>query len=128
MAKRFIDGNLHETTKPVLTAEDIKKMREAVKKVTIHEQLQSYAVSLVEATREAAEIRCGASSRALLSLLRCAQAIAFLADRDYCIPEDIATAGGLTLSHRIMLTSEAKMSHITKEKIMEQIISKVKVS
>ena len=128
MAKRFIDGNLHEVTKPVLAAEDIVKMREEVKKVTIHEHLLAYAVSLVEATREAAEIRCGASSRALLSLIRCAQAIAFLADRNYCIPEDIAEAGQLTLSHRIMLTSEAKMSHITKEKMMEQILSKVKVS
>ncbi len=128
MAKRFIDGNLHEVTNPVLTAEDIMKMREDVKKVTIHEHLLAYAVSLVEATREAAEIRCGASSRALLSLIRCAQATAFLADRDYCIPEDIAAAGQLTLSHRIMLTSEAKMSHVTKEKIMEQILSKVKVS
>ena len=128
MAKRFLEGSLHQQTNSVLTAEDILSMRAEVVKVSIHEHLLAYAVSLVEATRDSVEIRCGASSRALLSLIRCSQAIAYLADRDYCIPEDIAKAGELTLCHRIVLTSEAKMSHITKEKMMEQILEKVKVS
>jgi MoxR-like ATPase len=128
MAKRFLEGTLHEKTTSVLTAEDVLKMRAQVVKVEIHENLRAYAVALVEATRDAAEIKCGASSRALLSLLRCSQAIAFMAGREYCIPEDVAKAGELTLSHRIILTSEAKMSHISGEKLMAQILSKVKVS
>lgn len=128
MAKRFLEGSLHESTTAVLTAEDVIKMRSQVVKVTIHENLRAYAVALVEATRSTSEIRCGASSRALLSLLRCSQAIAFMEDRDYCIPEDIAKASELTLSHRIILTSEAKMSHVTGKKVMEQILAKVKVS
>ena len=128
MAKRFLEGSLHHQTSPVLTAEDIIEMRSQVVKVSVHDNLLAYGVSLVEETRQSAEVRCGASSRALLSLIRCSQSIAYLEDRDYCIPEDIAKAAELTLSHRILLTSEAKMSHITKEKVMEKILTKVKVS
>ncbi|SFI26155.1 MoxR-like ATPase [Pseudobutyrivibrio sp. OR37] len=128
MAKRFIEGNLHEKTVAVLSGEDIMAMRSQVKKVTIHEKLTSYAVQLVEATRIYPEIKCGASSRALLALLRCAQALAFLEDRDYCVPEDIAKAGELTLSHRIILSTEAKMNHISGEALMERILGQVKVS
>ena len=128
MAKRFLEGSLHSQTVAVITGDDVSEMREQVKKVSVHEKLTGYAVELVEATRTFPEIKCGASSRALLALLRCSQAIAFLDDRDYCVPEDIAKAGELTLSHRIILSTEAKMNHITGRDLVEQILGQVKVS
>ena len=127
MAKRFLEGNLHSKTNPVLSGEDVLNMREEVKKVSIHEELSSYAVKIVDETRTKSEISCGASPRALLSMLRCAQAIAYLADRDYCIPEDIADAAKLCLPHRITLSTEAKLSRTTADYMISQILSKVKV-
>ncbi|MCR5557078.1 MAG: MoxR family ATPase [Butyrivibrio sp.] len=127
MAKRFLEGNLHDKTSPVLSATDILTMREEVKKVSIHEDLRIYAVKIVDETRTKAEISCGASPRALLSMLRCAQAMAFMADRDYCIPEDIADAAKLCLPHRIMLTTEAKLSRTTGDYLIGQILTRVKV-
>ncbi|MBR4707540.1 MAG: MoxR family ATPase [Pseudobutyrivibrio sp.] len=126
MVSRFLEGQLHQETKPVLSGEDINEMRTQVKAVTIKDNLRDYAVNIVEATRNNAEVACGASPRALLSLLRCAQAIAFMADRDYCIPEDIAEAAKLTLPHRIILTSEAKLSRTTKEFLITSILQQVK--
>ena len=126
MVSRFLEGQLHQETKPVLSGEDINEMRTQVKAVTIKDNLRDYAVNIVEATRNNAEVACGASPRALLSLLRCAQAIAFMADRDYCIPEDIAEAAKLTLPHRIILTSEAKLSRTTKEYLIRRILEQVK--
>ena len=49
-----------------------------------------------------------------------------MADRDYCIPEDIAEAATLTLSHRIILTSEAKLSRTTKEYLVRKILEQVR--
>lgn len=128
MANRFLEGTLHEKTAPVLTGADIIEMRKAVNAVTIHEELRSYGVKIVEATRNTPEISCGASPRGLLALFRYAQAIAYIDERDYCIPEDIAEAASYTLPHRIMLTTEAKLSKTTKEFMIEQILNKVKVS
>lgn len=126
MVSRFLEGQLHQETKPVLSGEDINEMRKQVKAVTIKDNLRDYAVNIVEATRNNAEVACGASPRALLSLLRCAQALAFMSDREYCIPEDIAEAAKLTLPHRIILTSEAKLSRTTKEFLITSILQQVK--
>lgn len=128
MAERFLKGQLHGETQAVLTGADVLAMRQAVSEVTIHKDLSTYAVAIVEATRNKAEIACGASPRALLALIRCAQAIAYMADRDYCVPEDIAKAAELTLPHRLMLTTGAKLSHVTREDLVKKILGQVKVS
>lgn len=125
MAERFLLGQLHEETESVLSGKDIIEMRKGVASVTLKENLRSYAVNITDATRNKAEIAVGASPRALLSMLRCAQAIAYLAGRDYCIPEDIADAAKLTLPHRLILTGEARLSHITSEDLIKTILGKV---
>ncbi len=127
MAKRFLDGSLHQETRPVLDGADILNMRREVKEVSIHEKLRAYGVYIVDATRNKAEISCGASPRALLTMLRCAQAIAYMDDRDFCIPEDIAAAARLTIPHRLILTTEAKLSRVTKEELVKMILEQVKV-
>lgn len=127
MAERFLSGELHGKTTPVLTAEDIMEMRSEVDKVTVHEKLLSYAVKIVEETRNKAEIACGASPRALLSMIRCAQAIAYLDDRDYCIPEDIAEAARLAIPHRLVLSSEAKINRVDSAYLVKQILERTVV-
>ena len=127
MATRFLDGQLHENTTSVLSGKDILEMRAGVSKVAVHENLRSYAAAIVQATRQKPEISVGASPRALLSMLRCAQAIAYLDERDYCIPEDIAESAELTLPHRLILTAEAKLSRTTGKDLLKDILHKVKV-
>ncbi len=125
LANRFLNGSLLEETATVLSQEDILSMRESVKAVSIKENLTAYAVAIVEATRKDAFVSCGASTRALLSLLRFAQALAFMDDRNYCIPEDIAKAAALTLPHRLILTTEARLNKVTKESVMDKILKQV---
>lgn len=127
MADLFLKGDLHEETKAVLTGEDIQDLRKLVKEVRVNEDLVNYAVSIVEGTRTDPEISCGASPRALLSTLRCAQAHAMYAGRDYCIPEDIINASMLTLPHRIMLTAQARMNRLSQARVLKAIIDHIKV-
>ena len=128
MVSRFLEGRLHSETTPVLTARDIEEMKAEVNAVTIHENLIAYAVRIAEATRNKPELLCGASSRALLSMLRYAQAAAFMRGRAYCIPEDIADAALLTLPHRLILASGAKLSRISREEVVRGILGQIKVS
>ena len=127
MADRFLEGSLHEETKPVLEGKDIIDMRDQVKKVGVNEKLIDYAVMIVEETRTVPEISCGASPRALLSMLRCAQAHAMLNGRDYCIPEDILNSAHLTLPHRLILTAQARMNHMSQAQILKTITNHIKV-
>lgn len=125
MASRFLNGTLHETTASVLSGEEILSMRKKVQEVSIKENLSRYAVNIVEATRKDGKVSCGASPRALLALLRFAQALAYMEDRSYCIPEDIAKAASLTLPHRLVLTTEARMNKTTKESVIDAILNRV---
>ncbi|MBO4890155.1 MAG: MoxR family ATPase [Lachnospiraceae bacterium] len=127
MATGFLEGTLHEATEAVLTGQDILGMRSVVAGITVSDKLTDLAVSIVEATRSDADISCGASPRALLALLRCAQAYAHLAGRDYCIPEDIINAASLTLPHRLVLTAQAKMNRMSQEQVLRRITDHIKV-
>ncbi len=127
MADRFLEGSLHEETEAVLKASDITQIREDVKAITVNENLISYAVMITEATRTVDELSCGASPRALLSLLRCAQAYALMGSRDYCVPEDILNAAGLTLPHRLILTPQARMNRMSQTQILKNITNHIKV-
>ena len=127
MVSRFLEGRLHGKTDPVLSARDIADMKAQVNSVTIHENLTAYAVKIAEATRNKPELSCGASSRALLSMLRYAQASAFMRERSYCIPEDIADAALLTLPHRLILASGARLGRITREEVVGGILGQIKV-
>ncbi|MBQ7148299.1 MAG: MoxR family ATPase [Pseudobutyrivibrio sp.] len=126
MAKRFLEGTLHEKTNSVLTGEDISYMRSETVKVTIKDNLREYAVNIVDATRNNPDISCGVSPRGLLAMLRCAQALAFMGERDYCIPEDIAEAARLTLPHRLILTTDAKINGTNKEYLVKKILEQVR--
>ncbi|MCR5356654.1 MAG: MoxR family ATPase [Lachnospiraceae bacterium] len=127
MAGRFLEGSLHEETKAVLKGEDILKMRSDVREVKINDKLIDYAVTIVESTRSVPEISCGASPRALLSMLRCAQAYALFSARDYCVPEDILNAAELTLPHRLILTAQARMNHVSQAQVLKTLTNHIKV-
>lgn len=127
MADSFLEGTLHEETKAVLNASDIKAMQGSVKEITVNDKLIEYAVMIVEATRSDEEISCGASPRALLALLRCAQAHALYEGRDYCTPSDILRSATLTLPHRLVLTAQARMNRMSQAQVLKRITDHIKV-
>ncbi|MCR4924332.1 MAG: MoxR family ATPase [Lachnospiraceae bacterium] len=127
MAESFLKGNLLKKTEPILKAEDILDICKEVKSVTVNEELINYAINITEATRNKPEIAWGASPRALLSLLRCAQAKALYKGRDYCIPEDILDSALLTLPHRLILSPQARMNRLSPNKLLKSITLNIKV-
>jgi len=127
MAQRYLAGFLEEPLTTVVSAEEIVAMKQEVLKVQVHEELISYAIRLVGQTRKSEEIRCGASPRAALVLLRSSQAKAYMEARDYVIPEDIRAMALVTLPHRIELTAQAKMAKCTGRQVVYTALSVVKV-
>ncbi|HRO62263.1 MoxR family ATPase [Thermomonas sp.] len=77
--------------------------------------LERYLVELVLASREPARyeaalarrIAWGASPRGSIALERCARARAWLAGRDYVIPEDVRAIAPDVLGHRVLPSFEA---------------------
>jgi MoxR-like ATPase len=109
--------------------------REEVLNTYMSEELQRYLIQLVLASRDAevygsdlAEwIQYGASPRATITLDRCARTQAWLAGRDYVVPEDIQSIAHDVLRHRLILNYEAEADGITTNKVISEILTRVAV-
>jgi len=90
---------------PVLSGDDILFIQQEARKVTVVESLLDYLMAIVKATRESDFLQLGVSPRGSLQLYRAAQALAFVEDRDYCIPDDIKRLVVPIFAHRIAVSS-----------------------
>ena len=91
-------------------------MQNQVAEVEVHRDLADYAVRIVRATREDDRLHLGASPRGTQMLFRAAQARAFLAGRNYVLPDDIQHVAPLTLAHRIVAKGRSLDRHRDKRR------------
>lgn len=115
-----------ENVSAVITQEHFLEMQKEIHNIYIKDVLYDYILSLVTATRNNTYIERGASPRATLALVKTAKASAWIRGRHYVIPEDIVSQIPYVLGHRIILSTTAKMSGITKTAILQSIAKDVK--
>lgn len=87
---------------PQTGAEDVAAAQEAVRSVKLDQVLEDWILDVVGATRSHPGIRLGVSPRGAIGLGRVARALAWLAGRNYVVPEDLARAARPALCHRIV--------------------------
>ena len=120
---------------PVLTPEDVVRLRGLADEIYMDAKIQEYIVTLVHATREPKEykldiedlIQYGASPRATIYLTLASKAYAFLQGRGYVTPQDVKSIGMDVLRHRVIVTYEAEAEEKTSEDVVQQIFDTVEV-
>lgn len=127
MALQFLDKKTPDTIEKVCRAEDVLEMKQAVCAIGINDMVLGYIEDLITATREEERFVLGASSRAMLALLRASQARAYIEGRDYVKPDDVKEIADSVLLHRLVLTSEAKLRKDDTSKILRSLIAKTKI-
>ncbi|TAJ46323.1 MAG: AAA family ATPase [Herbiconiux sp.] len=75
--------------------------------IYVSRAVESYVVSIVQATRSHPEFRLGASPRGTLHLVRAAKVLAALKGREFVVPDDINDLVVPVLAHRIVATRRA---------------------
>lgn len=88
--------------RPVCTIEEWSSAQRATEALPVAEPVAEYAVAVCRATRAAPGVHLGASPRAAIWLIRCAQAHALLEGRDYVAPDDVKAMAVPCLAHRIV--------------------------
>ena len=106
--------------------EDIISMQRMVEEVFVHEAIYEYIALLVNQTRENPLIELGISTRGALALMNMAKASAFINRRDYVIPSDVQLFFKDVASHRMLVKPKARMSHVSADKLLEDILTLVK--
>jgi MoxR-like ATPase len=91
----------------VADPERLRAARTQVRMTYIAQSVLEHALAIVRSTRSDPRIVLGASSRAALILLRCAQARALLYGREYVTPDDTKAMAGPVLAHRLLLAGTA---------------------
>ncbi|MET4106449.1 MoxR family ATPase [Hymenobacter sp. UYP22] len=120
-------GTPLDAVRAVVSAEDLQRLREQVRRQHVEPKLLEYIARLVGQTRAHKGLYLGASPRASLALLNGAKALAALRGRDFVTPENIQYLAPMVLRHRIQLTPEREMEGGTPDDVVKQILQQIEV-
>lgn len=112
---------------PVLNAEALRELREAVSGVLVDPKIKGFIVEIVSATRHSGWLYLGASPRASIALMNGAKAYAAIQGRDFVVPDDVLQLVAPVLRHRVQLSSEKELEGVTVDQVIQQIVSKIEV-
>ncbi len=130
MEKAIIrDGSIREDIrqiKPMVSHDDIQTAKQAVNdQIYLGEMVIDYIYNLVAATRDHRFITSGISTRGSLGLAAATKAAAYLADRNYVIPEDVQKTIIPAGAHRLILKPEQEA--LSKKEVLRSIVESVAV-
>ena len=111
--------------KPVAHASDVRALVSAVREIHVSPALRQYIIDIVGATRNAPELRLGASPRAALHLLRASRAHAALDERDFVLPDDVQALAVPVLAHRLLPSAEAMVGRDLPEQVLASLVRRL---
>ncbi len=107
--------------------ETIVELRRKAMETEMCESVAEYIIAISTATRSFPGVQMGASPRASRALYRAAKAWAAMQGRSFVTPDDVKYLAPYVLSHRLMLSAEARLSGISGESVINNILEKVTV-
>ncbi len=112
---------------PVISAEELTTIQQAVENVHIEEDVLDYLLAIVDKTRESEIFELGVSPRGAIILKRLAMARAVLENRTYCIPDDIKKMVIPAFSHRIVLRNASQTGAGKESEALTNLLREVTV-
>jgi len=121
--------------KPVINAEEIIQIQNAVKEIPVSEHVLEFAVKLVRTTRSQYDdspeyikkwVSWGAGPRASQYLIYAARSRAVLQGRLTPSVDDVISVAQIVLQHRILISFAAEAENITSQTIINKIIADLK--
>lgn len=124
---KFKSGYSLDLLEPVVSLKEVNFLKNEVSKVKATKPILEYITNIVRMTRDHNNLLLGVSPRGSLALLKTSQAYAMLNDRNYVLPDDVKAMTVPVLSHRLLLSPEAKLKQLTAERILKSILNSVYV-
>lgn len=124
--KRHTQGQGLSEVRPVIDGSVLLKIQDEVGTVFIHDAVYEYIARLVTMTRKHEMLKLGISPRGTIALCRMAQGKAYLDDRDYVLPEDVADVFMSVARHRVLLQPKARVNHMTVNDVLADILNRVR--
>ena len=106
----------------VISSQALLNMAALARDVYVDPLVYDYIARLVEATRDAEQVRLGSSIRGGLALTRAARTRAAAQGRGYVVPDDVKLLAEPVLAHRLILHPEAEFDGVTAEAVVGQVV------
>jgi MoxR-like ATPase len=103
VVREQLAGPTVDDVAPATDPRRLMQLRAEARGLHVADAVLDYAVTITNATRSHPMVALGASTRAALALVRCAQARALLDGRPHVLPDDIKALAGPVLAHRLVL-------------------------
>lgn len=120
-------GDPLDDVETVSQRDGLRAARERAEQVFVADSIYDYIAALAEATRAHPLVQLGVSPRAALALCRAAKASAFVAGRDFVLPEDVTALLESVWAHRLLLSSKARLDERSAQDILTEIRTQVRV-
>jgi MoxR-like ATPase len=124
MSRRLARRHDSFDTEAVLDRAQVLRMQKVVEDVHVDPGLVDYVAGIVDATRHHPDLAAGASPRGSLALIKLARAHAATRGRRYVLPDDVRDYAVCSLAHRLILTTEARVRGVRREKVVQEILSR----
>ena len=109
----------------VVEAATLLALRDAVRRQHVSDEVEAYAVALVQATRTQPDLLLGASPRASVALYRASQAWAFLDGRAFVLPDDVQAVAQAVLAHRLVLDLDRALRGANVRQVVDAVLAEV---
>ncbi len=116
-----------DAVQPVITADELTKIRSALQSVTVREELIGYIVDIVRKSRTHNTVLVGAGPRATQAILLSSRVQAAIAGRDFVTPDDVKEMTRPVLEHRLILRPEYEIEGLTVSEVISRIVEEVAV-
>jgi len=103
----------------------VLRIRDRVRRLAVADEIEGYVVALAAASRQHPQLQLGASPRATVALYRASQAWAFLAGRDFVLPDDVKAVAGPVLAHRLVVDLDQGLRGATSDAVVEELLASV---
>jgi MoxR-like ATPase len=121
--KHLETAGMVEAIDAVCTAEEIAAMQKEYSAVHVDDDISSYILDIVEATRKNENISLGASPRGSMALYRASQAYAYINGRSFVKPDDVIYLAPFILSHRLIIQGLQKFKRAEPYAVVKEILS-----
>ncbi|MFQ3544274.1 MoxR family ATPase [Halobacillus rhizosphaerae] len=127
MLARTSGGHPINAIQSVMTRDELIDIQKEVEEVYVDTTVHRYIVDIVTGTRDHKAVYLGVSPRGSIGLMKAAKSYAYIHDRDYVVPDDVKYLAPFVLSHRMILTSEAKFEGSTEEEIIQELLNSTNI-
>ena len=105
----------------------VRRLQVTAEGVPVDNDLKEYIVDIAEHTRQDERVEVGVSPRGIQALFEAARALAVVVGHEYVTPDDVKRLARPVYAHRLVLTTDASIRSVDRDRIVAEALDSVPV-